>query len=139
MKLKVFIIFLVIFNVSATSDQLVINGLSKHFNTDLDRNSYNYGLGYIKDNHEIGFYRNSRKYFNSFSVYYSWNKELKKIGNVALGYRLGGALYDSVAHYELFLKPIIAGYADIDITQDLVVRVSGTYNLISVQLVYNID
>ena len=89
-------------------NKIVINGLSKHFNTPLGRNSYIYGLGYMNGPHEIGFYRNSRKPTTSFSIHYSWNRELTKVGKIPLGYRLGGALYDSAGPYDLYFKPIVA-------------------------------
>ncbi len=131
------VLLLLLVSSAGANDQIVINGLSKHFNTELDRNSYNYGLGYIRNSHELGFYRNSRKPTKSYSVYYSYNKELTTWKSIPLGYRVGVALYDDKGKYNYYVKPIVAGYADLPITDKVKVRVSGTYNLIGAQLIIN--
>ena len=129
---------ILIASTANATDRLVINGTSKHFNTPLHRNSNNYGLGYEYKSHELGFYRNSRERATSFSLYYSWNKELTKIKGIPVGLRLGGALYDDSQPYDYTLKPIIAGFTDIPVTNKAFIRLSGTYNLIGAQLLINL-
>jgi len=132
------LILLFCFFSSTTSAEtsIAINGLSKHFNTPLVRNPYNIGIGYIRNSHELGLYRNSRR-STSHSIYYTWNKHVINLKKISLGYRLGGAIYDDALHYNAFLKPIIAGYVDIPVSKKIDFRVTGTYNLIGAQLLYN--
>lgn len=136
--LRILTFSILIFNFSIADDKLMINGLSYHIGETEEKNSYNYGLGYSIDNHELGFYRNSRV-LSSYSVYYTWNKEFTKISDISFGYKLGGAIYDSSAHYNGFFKPIIAAYGDIPMISNSFLRISATYGLVTAQLVFKID
>lgn len=91
-------------------------------------------MGYIQGNHELGFYKNSRKSVESFSVYYSLNKSLFISKKIDAGVKIGGSLYDNSGLYDYKLMPIAAGFVDYKLSSKVKLRANGTYNLLGLQV-----